>query len=148
MGAGNRPGGRGRARKEDCVRICDVIGWVDEVKPNAFPDRVKLEWLNALEGRVMAGVFLLSEAGVAEYSYKYPRDMEAELMVKQPHDDMYGLWLCAKVDEANGEYDRYANSSRIFNAHYANFVCWFADVYEPARGHAAEHAPRNERAAL
>ena len=119
------------------MKICDVIGWADEIKPNAFSDEVKMGWLNSLEGRVMAGVFLLSAAGISEYGYAHPRDMDTELMVKPPHDDIYGLWLAAKIDEANGEYDKFANSSQIFNAHYASFTRWFADTYNPALGHAA-----------
>lgn len=35
----------------------------------------------------------------------------------------------------NGEYNKYQNSMEQFNAHYGNFVRWFASTYEPAQGY-------------
>jgi len=117
------------------MKISDVINWVDEVKPNAFPDPVKVEWLSALDGRIAANVFLLAPLEMEMLPYVYPRDMDMELLVHPPHDDIYSLWLQAKVDEANGEYKKFHNTSQIFNAHYTDFVRWFADTYNPAQGY-------------
>jgi hypothetical protein len=103
----------------------------DEIKPNAFSDAVKLSWLNALEGRLLDNVFLMSP--LPPYSVEY--DMETVLLVDAPHDDLYGLWLSAKIDEANGEYDRYQNTLSIFNGYYDNFVRWFTTTYAPAQGY-------------
>jgi len=113
------------------MRICDVIDWVDEVKPNAFSDNVKVSWLNALEGRLQADVLLLAPLP----PYDADADMESTLLIEPPHDDLYGLWLSAKIDEANGEYAKYANTLAVFNGHYDNFVRWFADTYAPAQGY-------------
>jgi len=117
------------------VKVSDVIEWVDEVKPNAFSDAVKVQWLSALDGRIAADVLLFAPEEVERLPYVYPGDMDRELLVAPPHDDIYSLWLQARVDEANGEYDRYQNSSQIFNAHYSKFVRWFADTYRPAQGY-------------
>ena len=92
------------------MKIKDAIAWADEVKPNAFTERVKFEWLNALEGKIAADVFLLAPAEVRTLRYVYPEDLETELLVGPPHDDIYTLYLQAKIDEANGEYNKYANS--------------------------------------
>jgi len=120
------------------MKISDVISWVDEVKPNAFPDWVKLEWISALEGRIAADVFLMNAAEVRALAYKYPADMETELLVEPPHDDIYGYWVQAKIDEANGEYTKYVNTLQIYNGHYSDFVRWFANVYAPAQGYRSE----------
>jgi len=57
---------------------------------------------------------------------------DVELLVKYPHDKIYGAYLIAKVDFANGEYDKYANTMTMFNAFWGEFSRWFARVYCPA----------------
>ena len=122
------------------VKIQEAINWADEMKPNAFTSKVKLAWLNALEGRIPADVFLMAPAEIAVLRYT-EEDMEAELLVAPPHDDIYTLWLQAKIDEANGEYNKYVNSMQIYNEHFGNFVRWFASLYEPAQGYRREEEP-------
>ena len=56
----------------------------------------------------------------------------AILLVEFPHDKLYGAYLIAKVDFANGEYDKYANTMTMFNAFWGEFSRWFARVYCPA----------------
>jgi len=113
------------------MRICDVIEHVDEIKPNAFSDQVKLNWLNALEGRLISDVLLLSPLP----PYTMERDWNSYLLLDPPYDDLYVLWLEAQVDRANNEYNRYANTLAIFNGYYANFTRWFAETYAPAQGY-------------
>ena len=122
------------------MKIQEAIDWADEMKPNAFTSKVKLAWLNALEGRIAADVFLMAPAEIAVLRYT-EEDMGAELLVAPPHDDIYTLWLQAKIDEANGEYNKYVNSMQIYNEHFGNFVRWFASLYEPAQGYRREEEP-------
>lgn len=117
------------------MKICEVLEWVDEVKPNAFSDKVKVAWLNALEGRIALEVFLMAPEEARGLRYSFPEDLERELLVEMPYDDIYGLWLCAKIDEANGEYDKYQNTAQIYNEHYGSFLRWFAQVYDPVQGY-------------
>ena len=125
------------------MRIREAIEHVDEVKPNAFGDKAKVFWLNALEGRIAADVLLLAPVEVQQLQYRLPEDLETELLVTAPHDDIYTLWLAAKIDEANGEYDRYQNTMQIYNEHYGNFLRWFASAYDPAQGYVSEEARRS-----
>jgi len=113
------------------MTIREIISWVDEVKPNAFTDAVKVGWLNDLEGLLIADVFLLAPLPL----YSADLDMDTVPLVDPPHDALYIQWLTAKVDEANGEYDRYMNTLSIYNVHFDNFVCWFANTYAPAQGY-------------
>lgn len=117
------------------MKIREIIDRVDAVKPNVFTPEVKLDWINKIEGRLCADVFLMSTPQIRELVYRYPEDMDAEPLVTSPHDDIYELWLTAQIDFANGEYNRYNNSMTAFNAAYGNFVRWFADFYGPAQGY-------------
>ena len=117
------------------MTVQQAIKQTDEIKPNAFSARAKTEWLNALEGRIAAGVFLWPPAEIAMLRYTWPHDKNTELLAAPPHDDIYALWLQAKIDEANGEYNKYQNTMQIYNEHYGSFVRWFVSLYDPAQGY-------------
>lgn len=129
------------------MKLREVIELADDMKPNAFSNRVKVLWLNALEGRIAADVLLLAPEEVRGLSYRYPEDLDTELLITPPHDDLYLLWLQAKIDEANGEYDKYQNTMQIYNEYYGNFLRWFASLYDPAQGYISEEAEGNRRRA-
>lgn len=113
-----------------------AITRADETKPNAFSEEVKFEWLRALEGRIAADVFLLAKSELDTVTdLKYPADLDSELIVEPPHDELYIRYLQARIDEQNGEYNRYADSRQLYNEAYGNFVRWFARTYEPAQGY-------------
>lgn len=118
--------------------IQDIIRQVDDVKHNAFSTEMKLAWLAELDGKIATDVMLMSIEDAGQFRYAYPQDMTSETLVGFPHDDIYNLWLCAKIDFAHGEYDRYQNTMEMFNASFNNFVCWFASTYDPAQGYRKE----------
>lgn len=60
---------------------------------------------------------------------------DIELLVNPPHDKLYRSYLAAQIDYANGEYDKYANTMQMFNAHYNEFLRWFMVNYRPAYTH-------------
>lgn len=115
----------------------EVIARVDAIKPNAYSDETKVSWLNALEGRIVVGVFQMRVAQAAARMHS-PDDLEQELLVKFPHDDIYEAWLAAKIDFANGEYEKYQNSMAMYNELYEDFVQLVAMRYNPAQMEAPE----------
>lgn len=118
--------------------IRDVIARVDEMKPNAFSQAQKLYWLALLDGRVAADVMLMHISDIQQFNYRYPEDLDRELLVSFPHEEIYDYWLQAKIDEANGEDSKYMNTMEAGNAAWNNFVCWFARTYRPAQGYLKE----------
>lgn len=113
--------------------IKEIIARVDAIKPNAFDDATKVNWLASLEGKIAADVFLMSFPELAQFRYTVADSMDTEPLVSFPHDDVYDLWLCAQIDLANGEYNKYQNTMVSYNESYGNFVRWFARVYEPSQ---------------
>ena len=116
------------------MKVGDVISRVDEIKPNAFSDEVKLEWLSALDGKVITEVFLMPYSEFSRPPYGV-EDLGTVMLVDPPYDDIYSPWLQAQIDFANGEYDKYANTMMMFNECWGSFVRWFADTYGPAQGY-------------
>ena len=115
------------------MRIAEVLRLADSVKPNAFSEEAKLSWLNEAEGLVQTEVMLLATDEVIVY--RWPEDAETELLVKPPHDKLYTAYLYAMIDFANGEYNKYQNTMQIFNAHFGEFMRYFAERYRPADTH-------------
>ena len=115
------------------MKVKDAIAAADAVKPNAFSEETKFQWLRRLEGRLQAEVFLMA-----------PAHMDRELLVDPPYDDLYPLYLQARIDAENGEYNKYADSMTIYNSAYTAFVCWFCQLYDPAEGYYGEEARRHE----
>lgn len=115
------------------MTVSQVIQAVDEVKPNAFSNEEKTRWLNEVEGMVQTEVLLFASEEVIAYSYE--QDKDAELLVQPPHDKLYPAYLEARVDYANGEYEKYQNTMQMFNAFFGEFIRWFALTYSPADTH-------------
>ena len=110
-----------------------VIEYVDEIKPNAFSDAAKTQWVNECEGLVQTEVLLV--AGTELISYSYDADKDKELLVKHPHVKIYWAYLTAMIDFANGEYNKYQNTMQMFNAFFSEYMRWFALWYHPADTH-------------
>ena len=117
------------------MTVREAIAAADAEKPNAFEEKTKFEWLRRLEGHLEAEVFLMSPAQIRELDLDYETDLDRELLVDPPYEEIYPLYLKAKIDEGNGEYSKYADSSAIYNAARAAFVCWFCQLYDPAQGY-------------
>lgn len=110
-----------------------VIEYVDEIKPNAFSNEAKTQWVNECEGLVQTEVLLLADTELISYSYN--TDKDKELLVKHPHVKIYWAYLTAMVDFANGEYNKYQNTMQMFNAFFGEYMRWFALWYHPADTH-------------
>lgn len=120
--------------------IQQIIDRVDDARPNAFTTEQKLAWISELDGKIALDVMLMSITEARMLEYAYPENLTSEPLVTYPHESIYDQWLGAKIDFENGEYTKYQNSMEQFNAHYGNFVRWFAAAYEPAQGYRKERA--------
>ena len=97
-----------------------VIDMVDEIKPNAFSNEAKTQWLNECEEII---------------TYHYDAEKDKELLAQPPHDKIYWAYLTAMIDFANGEYNKYQNTMQVFNSFFSEFMRWFALNYHPADTH-------------
>lgn len=115
------------------MTLREAIGHVDEVKPNAFSTGVKVKWLEQMDGHIAAEELCMHPADLEKLRYSED-ELDAQLLVEKPYDDIYPLWLEAKIDFANGEYNKYQNTMQAYNEHYGSFVVWFAEHYEQEKG--------------
>ncbi len=114
--------------------IREIIRKVDKVRPNGFGNEVKVQWLAALDGKLALDVFCMDVSELHQFRYRCPEDLDKELLVGFPHEDLYENWLYAQIDNQNGEYNRYQNSMEMYNTCYENYKNWFLCCYQPEKG--------------
>ena len=54
------------------MKVKDAIAAADAVKPNAFSEETKFQWLRRMEGCLQAEVFLMAPAQIRELDLQYP----------------------------------------------------------------------------
>lgn len=113
------------------ITLKEALAQADSLVPNAYSQEQKTAWISELEGRIGLNVQLLPREALSRYTY--PEDLETELLLEFPHDDLYLAYLRAMIDLNNGEMDRYAVSAQVYNAKYGDYVRWYARTYEPAQ---------------
>lgn len=114
------------------AKIYNVLRYVDDIKPNRFTDDTKIQWLNEVEGYIQTEVMMLALADVVQYDPE--AHMHTDLLIKPPHDKLYALYLCAMIDFANGEYDKYANTMQLYNEFLEEYIGWYTLHFRPADG--------------
>ena len=120
-----------------------AIETVDRLKPNSYSEEDKLRWINDLEGNVKRLVFQWDEKYLEELKsrlesgkltqeqynelveqtkpYTYPNDMDKELLIPAPFENLYELYLSAQIDYHNKEYEYYNNSVTMFETQYSEY---------------------------
>ena len=94
-----------------------AIEIVDGLKLNSYSDEDKLRWINELEGMVQR--LVIQADNITQLAY--PEDLSKELLIPFPFDDVYTLFLEAKIDYYNREYGNYNNSAVMFEAQFNEY---------------------------
>ena len=102
------------------MKLKETFVMLENIKPHAYSPETLTSWINEIEGMIQTDVMLLSLADIITYSY--PDNVDTELLVKAPHSKLYYVYLCAMVDFANNEYEKYDNTMRLFNKFYADYM--------------------------
>lgn len=57
------------------------------------------------------------------------KEVDYATFVGFPHDRLYYLYVIAMMSYAHGEYDKYDNDMKLYNAAYEEFSKWWQRVY-------------------
>ena len=115
------------------MTIQEAITYANAVKPNAFDNDTLTRWLNEVEGMVQTQALLLRTEAIITYTYE--KDANTTMLVRPPHDKLYPAYLEARIDFANGEYEKYQNTSQVFNTFFNEFMRWYAMNYNPSEAY-------------
>jgi hypothetical protein len=115
------------------MTIIGAINHLDAVKPNGYSQTEKIKWLSNLDGIVKTEIIDTHEgAEVATFNgYDEHTDLNTELLVPHPYDEVYIRWLEAQIDYANGEYGKYNNSITMYNIAYAAYERYYNRTHMP-----------------
>lgn len=120
------------------MTINEALTKLDALKPNNYTDAEKIGWLDHIERVLYTEIFSkheddpTTEIGLDEngeeieikgfHGYDDDTDRDTELLVPDTYADLYVHYLMAQVDYYNAEFDRYGNTSTMFNQSYQNFA--------------------------
>lgn len=114
------------------MKVREAIDRIDSLKHNTYTNGEKIEWLSRLDGQIKNEIIDTHEGG-QDIIYKpyTEQDMERELMIGIPYDDIYIRWLEAQIDYYNGEIARYNNSMLMFQAALDNYKRFYNRTHMP-----------------
>lgn len=118
--------------KENHMTINELLTEIDEIKPNAYDDSIKIRWVSVLEGKIVNDIILthkLSE--VVDFNGYTINDMDTELLVPDTYADVYKYYVFAMIDSSNGENNHYANDMMLFNTAWNEFANYYNRTNEP-----------------
>ena len=114
------------------MKLIEAISKIDNLKQNTFTHEDKVGWLSRLDHMVCREILDTHEGGGGAFSgYDTSTDVETELLVPAPWDEMYLRWLEARIDYANAEYTRYNNSMDMFRAVYQSYRSYYNRTHMP-----------------
>ena len=112
----------------------------DELRPGCrIPLRTRQRWLCEVDGMLRERFFRPSGAdsreGVgADIAWEDGLRDEEVLLVPAPFDSLYPHYLCAMIDAALGEGERYASEQAQYNSILAEMAAWLRRQTRPAKG--------------
>lgn len=115
------------------MTIREAIDKVDSLKPNQYHTEDKLRWLSDLDMNIFRDIILTHEHPkcLKPFMGYASEDLDHSLIAPAPYEELYIAYLKMKIDEENGETQRYNNSATMFNAYYENYAKWINKTLRP-----------------
>lgn len=116
------------------MTIKDCIDIVDNLKPNQYTIRDKVMWLSFIEEIIINEVLKTHEGYDGRYDNfgGYTEDkLSVALIVPSPYDRLYTAFLTMKIDETNGETQRYNNSKTLYNTYMSEYRKYYNRTHMP-----------------
>lgn len=116
------------------MTIDEAIKEIDALKPNAYPEDIKVRWLSRIDGTIQREVIDTHEGGRERQFGGYSEEQlgqGVQLIAPEPYSELYVHYLACQIDLHNAETARYNNSSIVFNTAYQTFTDWYNRTHMP-----------------
>ena len=109
------------------MTIIEAIHRIDSLKPNSYTQDEKVRWLSEIDGIIKKEIIDTHEGGedIIFNGYTDLVDINTNLLVASPYDELYIKWLESKIDYSNAEYQKYNNSLTAFKDAYSSFERYY-----------------------
>lgn len=115
------------------MTIQNAIELVDSLTYNQIDMMPKIKWLSDLDGTVNSDI-LLAHEGTDNREFKGygpDQDLETELLVPEPYDEIYRWYLEMKIHDTTGEIIKYNNAAAKYNAAYIAYADYINRKHTP-----------------
>lgn len=115
------------------MTIIESINRLDSLKHNTYKQNDKIRWLSKLDLMVKKQIIDTHEGAeaISFNGYTEDTDINTELLVPAPYDEVYLRWLEAQIDYHNGEYDNYSNAIIMFNTEFESYAAYYNQNHRP-----------------
>lgn len=114
------------------MKVREAIDRIDSLKHNTYTICEKVEWLSRLDGMIKREIIDTHEGGeFIPFEGYTEQNLEKELLIGYPYDEMYIRWLEAQIDYYNGEIARYNNSMQMYQASYDAYSRYYNRSHMP-----------------
>ena len=115
------------------MKIIEAITKTDDLKHNTYSLSDKVAWLSRMDSNVKRLIIDTHEGSedVTFTGYDSETDLDTEMLVPAPFDEIYLRWLEAQIDYTNGEYDKYNNSILMYQAAYDSYANYYNRNHMP-----------------
>ena len=115
------------------MTIIEAINQIDSLKHNTYTQSDTVAWLSRLDSMVKKHIIDTHEGAdeVAFTGYDDSTDLQTELLVLEPYDEVYLRWMEAQIDYHNGEYERYNNAIDMFNTAFEGYKNYYNRTHMP-----------------
>lgn len=102
---------------------------------SVYTDEDLISWLSIVDGRVYNDIILTHEGheDVTFEGYTSTTPTSTVLLIPEPYSEAYIYYLMAMSEMHNGESERNANSTAMFNNEYNSFAAYYNSNNKAAR---------------
>ena len=115
------------------MTIGRLIETINNLVPHTIEESELMRFLNDIETRIHDEVFLTHKGldAINFLGYGEDTDMNTELLLKPPYDNVYRWYLEAQIYMAIQETARANNAMAMFNAEYLSMMDYYNREYMP-----------------
>lgn len=117
------------------MTIRQAIDRLDEKLPNDRSEAEKIEWLSRLDFHAYNDVMRVHTPIPPEFSgYTPETPVDTRLLIDEPFDAVYPLYMMAEIFFLTGEYARYNNACDYFNRVFIDWTNSYHTAHLPVTG--------------
>lgn len=115
------------------MKVSQAITQLDSLKPNAYTEQDKLDWLNRIDQKIMDEIISTHcvASPVSKVTYTTANKTTTDLLVPDGYAELYIHYMSAQIDYYNGEFNRYNNTMAMFNEAYRVFDNYYNRTHMP-----------------
>lgn len=120
------------------MTIKECIDIVDNIKPNQYGTKEKVQWLSFIDEIIINDVLKTHEGydgRYDEFAGYTEKKTSVALIVPSPYDRLYTAYLKMQIDKENGETRRYNNSAAEFNSYMMEYRKYYNKTHMPLSIH-------------